>query len=411
MNVPSRLVELCKVADARLGGALARRAQEGPRRVLPDDVHDVLVVRLWGLGNLTLLAPQLAANAQRRVRLLTLACNAPFARAHLPPVELLTVPAPYAPGFVAEVLRVARALHLERPDVVVDLEQFLRLPLWLARRGGAPCVGLDTPGQGRAALLDIPVAYDPTRHVADTFAALFAAAGLDTARGPGALRVPSDAGGRLVRALRLDGRPLVLLHPGSGDHFPGRRWPPERYGRLAHVLAHAHDARVLVTGSPRERALVRAVVAESSGCAEDLAGRLAAHELVALLARADLLVTNDTGPLHMADAVGTRAVALYGPNTPHRYGPRLPGSVGLFADLPCSPCLDDRSAKHSSCRHFACMDALDVPLVARACARVLDDRRTTRDACAARAQLPSPRGPDAAASDASPAGGRRAVVG
>ena len=106
----------------------------------------------------------------------------------------------------------------------------------------------------------------------------------------------------------------------------------------------------------------------------DLCGRLDTRALLALLARADLLVTNDTGPLHLADALGTPAVALYGPNTPHRYGPRLPVSRAVFADLPCSPCLDDRSMKRSSCRRYRCMEALSVAAVARACTAALSGR-------------------------------------
>lgn len=103
----------------------------------------------------------------------------------------------------------------------------------------------------------------------------------------------------------------------------------------------------------------------------DLSGRLEIDALVDLLGGAALLVTNDTGPLHLADALGTATVGLFGPNTPQRYGPRRQGSLALFADLPCSPCLDARTMKRSSCRHYSCMTSLSVRDVAEACHGIL----------------------------------------
>lgn len=387
MNMHSRLLDALKSVDSVLGKAAARHLS-GSNRALPEAPRDVLVVRLWGLGNLAILAPQLhAVRGQVRVRLLTLERNGEFLTQHMPWVQPLLIPDPTSVRFAPRLLSTLAGLRRDPPDLIVDLEQFLRLPCWAVRTAsGAPSVGLDTPGQGRRPLLDHAVAHDPTRHVADTFAALWGAAGLPTAAGPGPLRsVPGALHAELSDALEASpGRgPWVVLHPGSGDHFPGRRWDPERFGQLASRLVAQRGARVILTGHATERPLVDRV-RNALGTAQyvDLTGRLDSAALVALLARADLLVTNDTGPLHLADAVGTRAVALYGPNTPHRYGPRTPGSRAVFADLPCSPCLDDRSMKRSRCRSYECMTVLSVDAVLTACLEVLDGRgsRTPRKA-------------------------------
>jgi ADP-heptose:LPS heptosyltransferase len=254
------------------------------------------------------------------------------------------------------------------PDVIVDCEQFLRMPGLLLRLScAAPLVGLDTPGQGRGPLLDLSVPHDPTRHVADTFVAVARAAGLSPSMARASLVVPDADRERLRSLLPAAARPLIVLHPGSGDHFPGRRWPPDRYGELAARLVTRHRAEIVLTGSASERALVRRVRAHGPAGATDLCGCLDTGLLLALLARADLVVSNDTGPVHLADALDTPVVALYGPNTPHRYGPRGPRALALYADLPCSPCLDDRTMKRSSCRHHVCMDALSVTHVLAAC--------------------------------------------
>lgn len=383
MSLHSRLLDLAKRVDSLAGRPLARH-RPGAARALPADPRDVLVIRLWGLGNLVLLAPHLvAAAATRRVRLLTLERNVDFVRRQLPEVEVLAVPSPASPRWLPGVLGVARRLRAEAPDVVVDAEAFLRLPAWLARRcTGAPVVGLDTPGQGRRPLLDAALAFDPTRHVGDTFSELWRLARLPRGDAPGGLRAPADARPRTRRALGLDAaRQLVVVHPGSGDHFPGRRWPAARFAALVGALAD-DGAAVVVTGDASERDLAHRVAGARARRARvhDLSAQLDGDELVTLLAAADLLVTNDTGPLHLADALGTRAVALYGPNTPHRYGPRLPGSRALFADLPCSPCLDDRLMKRSHCRDWRCMDALSTASVLATCRAVLaDDDTAPRD--------------------------------
>ncbi len=373
MSVRSRMLELAKGLDGALGPTLAR-ASCGARRRLPASPDDVLIVRLWGLGNLALLLPVLAANRARRLRLMTLERNAAFLRVHAPWVELLTVPDPFALTFLPAVVSVARELRRDPPDVVLDAETFLRLPAVLTRRAtGRPLVGLATPGQAREPLLDRPVAYDPLRHIGETFAALAAAAGLAAPTGPGALRAHPAARRRVLTRLGPVRGPLVVLHPGSGDHFPGRRWAPERFGSLARLLVEGPGACVVLTGSAAEAGLITRRVRPPAGTL-DLCGRLDVAELVALLAEADLLVSNDTGPVHLADALGTPTVALYGPNTPHRYGPRRAGSVALFADLPCSPCLDDRLAKRSACRDHRCMAALHTDVVLSACLCILQPR-------------------------------------
>lgn len=382
MSLHSRLHDLAKSADAALGRPLAHLAG-GARRPLPAAPRDVLCLRLWGLGNLVLLGPHLlAAAAQGRVRLMTLARHAGFVRRHLPGVELLDLPDPLHPACAPQLLQHLAALRAAPPQVVLDAEQFLRLPLLAVRAAcPAPTVGLDTPGQGRGPLLDRAVRHDPTRHVADTFAALARAAGLP-APPPGPWLAADPAAQARVDALLERGAPqagrLIVLHPGSGDHFSGRRWPVERYARLARALALRPGVRLVVTGLPDERRLVRALLDDGPRGTLDLCGALDAPGLLALLARADLLVTNDTGPLHLADALGTPCVALYGPNTPHRYGPRGPRSRALFADLPCSPCLDDRSMKRSSCRDHRCLRALEVDAVLAACEPLLQPRAPSR---------------------------------
>jgi ADP-heptose:LPS heptosyltransferase len=103
-------------------------------------------------------------------------------------------------------------------------------------------------------------------------------------------------------------RPLVVVHPGATDLR--RRWPAERFGAVAHAL-HDEGAHVVVSGDRCDGALAAEVVEASGGVAVSVAGRLSLGGLAALLARSRVVVGNDSGPLHLAAAVGARTVGIY----------------------------------------------------------------------------------------------------
>jgi hypothetical protein len=129
------------------------------------------------------------------------------------------------------------------------------------------------------------------------------------------LRVPE------LPAARAGAPGPVLLHPGAASR--SRRWPPERFAAVARWLAaHGHDVRV--TGGRDERGLVAEVVHRAGvPCASSTAGLLDLPSLAALVARASLLVCGDTGVAHLATAVGTPSVLLFGPVAPSQWGPAV----------------------------------------------------------------------------------------
>jgi ADP-heptose:LPS heptosyltransferase len=138
-------------------------------------------------------------------------------------------------------------------------------------------------------------------------------------------------------------------------------------GRAAIARGHA----VLVTGSAGEAPLAGAVAAAIGPGALSLAGRLGIGGLVAVLARASVLVSNDTGPVHLASALGVPTLAVYGPNTPVLYGPLAPGSRSFYRALPCSPCLTEANYRSSRCRIHVCTASVATGEVVTALGRVL----------------------------------------
>jgi heptosyltransferase-3 len=355
-----------------------------PRRAAAaTDPRRILLVKFWGLGNLVLLLPVFRALRTRypaaEIRLLTLARNEELLEGVGDIDGTLLVPegrlGGIAFGFLAR-LREARAWG---PDLVVDFEQFSRASAVFAFLCGAPlAVGLDAARRG--GLYHVRVPLDPTRHASRTFLALARAAGA-AAEGapplpPPVLPADRARAAALLEAAGAGNGPILVLHPGSGDNFLGRRWAAENFAHLADRLLDRFGGVAVVTGTGAEAGVV-ARVRESSSRPDRMhavAGLLRVRELAALCERADLVVSNDTAPVHLASALGRPVLALYGPNTPVLYGPLSRGSVAFWHRTPCSPCLTHDNHRSSLCRMPVCIRSVGVEEVAEAAERILERR-------------------------------------
>jgi lipopolysaccharide heptosyltransferase I len=150
----------------------------------------------------------------------------------------------------------------------------------------------------------------------------------------------------------------AIVNPGAA--WPNKRWPPARFGALAAAMSREHGLRSIVLWGPGEEALASAVVAASEGAA-DAAPSTTIPDIVAVAQGARLMVSGDTGPLHIAGAVGTPIVALFGPTYPERNGPWSPHDVALSRVTTCS-CLYERRCR----REMPCIDDIPVEEVVQA---------------------------------------------
>jgi ADP-heptose:LPS heptosyltransferase len=163
--------------------------------------------------------------------------------------------------------------------------------------------------------------------------------------------------------------PLIALHVGASHEV--NRWDPERFGKLARELTR-RGMSVVVTGTSHERSLVERVLAcAGSSNLYDLCGRLDLRTLAALYERCTAVVVGDTGPLHLAAAVGTRTIALFGAADPVRTGPRGAGHRVLRVPLDCVPCRARQCLRTD--RPRACMEDLTVEAVAAAVLGAVDE--------------------------------------
>jgi len=302
---------------------------------------EVLVVRLSAIGDVVHTLPVAAALSHRGWRVSWLV--EPAARVLLEgnPAVAEVIGAPPARAWRLGAVRGAVAqMRRTRREVALDLQGLWKSAAW-ARLGGARrVVGFARRWRREplsAALLteEAPLTPDAV-HVIDKNLALLVAVGLSV-QGLREFPLPPAAEARARVAAALDREPFgdfAILNPGGG--WPSKLWPAESFGRLAEGLRD-RGLSALVTWGPGEEKLADRVVAASNGAARR-AFPTSLLELVELCRRSRLVVAADTGPLHLACAIGVPVVGIFGPTDPARNGPWSPRDVTVRRRPLCAPC-------------------------------------------------------------------------
>ena len=175
-------------------------------------------------------------------------------------------------------------------------------------------------------------------------------------------------------------RPIIAMHPGSGGYSTARRWAPERFAQLADTLYQDVGGQLLLVGGPEEAELHQQIMdmLRSGVPARSLAGKGNIQVTAAALELADLFIGNDAGPMHLATAVGTPTVAIFGLSNPDAWGPytgNKPGSKAIVVklNLPCMPCFyrGHELGTPEGCATRDCLATLGVDPVAVAARRLL----------------------------------------
>jgi heptosyltransferase-2 len=292
-----------------------------------------------------------------------------LARAHLAPL-LTLVPA------VAEVIE-----RSSSNDVTIDrirklsCDESIILPnsfraAWLVLRARVP-IRWGYRGDWRAPLLKPAVRRQRRAgHQVEDYDQLLASIGapIPEAHDPRLELSPAAAETAAVALDRAgldreDRRPLIGLFAGA-EFGPAKRWPLDRFGEVARRLRRLDSgARLLLIAGPKEVSLAVDLHTMTNRLAPVVGPNLDLAVLAGVLAALDLLVTNDSGPMHLAAAVGTPSVALFGPSDPRRTSPRGPGHQVLYTHRWCSPCFRRRCPLF----HQRCLKEIDVGEVERAC--------------------------------------------
>ncbi|GJM20361.1 MAG: ADP-heptose--LPS heptosyltransferase [Planctomycetota bacterium] len=365
---------LCGMAYAlSLPGRALRRLNRGRRApasrttVVPHAQQRILIVKFLGMGSMLLATPLLRrlrrAYPQAHVTFLTFEANASLVR-RLPGVDdVLAVPTGSLPRLLAHVPALLWRLRRQRFDLAFDLEFYSRLSNLVSWGSGARRrVGFFVRARWRGSLLTDPVYFNSTLPYGEAVVALLRPLGLNDAGPLGPLDAPqlseqeqADARAQLLTHGVPEEGTLVAINVNASDLCEERRWPPERFAKLVERFGRevANVDRFVFLGAASETDVVRDVLnrvsAEVLPRCLDLSGRTSLVELSALLSRAALLISNDSGPLHLAAALRVPTISFYGPETPQLYGPVGDRHLVFYSGHWCSPCLSVYNAKIAMC--------------------------------------------------------------
>jgi lipopolysaccharide heptosyltransferase II len=372
--------------------ALAPLAWARSHAPAPAEPRRILLLRLERIGDLLMVLDAIgAARAtwpDAEIDLAVGSWNAPLASClrGISHVHVLDVPwlAREGTGLSWQALiGRARDWRTRRYDLVLNFEPDIRSNI-LAWLTGAPRrLGYWTAGGG--ALLTDALAYAPASHVSANALDLVRHAAGDRLKTPtpGPHVAPTAAAIAAADAALAgaQGNRLVGLHVSGGRE--SKQWHLSRFAEVGRAMAADGHTLVLTGGSGDRRMVdeVRAALGPIEALGPDarvidIAGALDLPATAAVLARLDLLITGDTGPMHLAAAVGTPVVALFGPSDPRRYGPLADKQRVLRVQLPCSPCGMVRMPPERCRGHVPdCMDGITVDVVVRAARELLDGGR------------------------------------
>ncbi|PYU72686.1 MAG: hypothetical protein DMG49_07345 [Acidobacteria bacterium] len=341
---------------------LQRRGQawgEEPLRL-----QKILVTKYFGMGSLILASPMVRVLRQRypeaRVDLLTIEQNRVFSEI-LPIFDrLYTVDTRSLASALRSMLLALFRIHREKYDVVIDAEFFSRLSGLVSYFARARySVGFYLPEIWRGNFLTHPVHFNYYRHAILAFMALAKSLGVESADYGLEPIVVSNEAEKSVRSKLLTlgvlpGQRIICLNVNTGPLCPERRWPEQNFAKLINlVLSEFPRVVILLIGASSDLPLVTQmhalVTSEDQRRVFNVAGKFSLPELCALLQMSELLITNDSGPLHFAEALATPTVSFFGPETPLLYGPTGANHVVFYKGIYCSPCLNVHNQKQAPC--------------------------------------------------------------
>jgi lipopolysaccharide heptosyltransferase I len=244
-----------------------------------------------------------------------------------------------APRNWVRLVRSIAWMRSQQFDWVIDLQSLARSAAvaWLAN--GKLLLGLDDSREGARGYYDIVVRRPSfTTHAVDWYLRVLEPLGVPANESFEWLPPRREAAESVRRKWPIANRVWVLLQPGA--RWLNKRWPVEFYSDLLLRLANCRaDLQFAILGGAEDRDLGKTLAAAAPARCLDLTGQLSLPEMVEWIRLGQIMVSNDTGPMHVATALGKPVVALFGPTEPRRTGPYRQLQHVLQLQLPCVPCL------------------------------------------------------------------------
>ena len=321
----------------------------------------ILLIKYFGIGSIILAQPTVSAARKAfpdaKLYFLTFSNNREIPKLFGNVDEILCAELKPIWKFLWDNLRILFYLKRQKIDIAFDLEFFSRFTSIMTYLTGAgKRIELYSEILWRGDLYTSGVKFNPYFHVRENFLRLAREAGIDTDKAVSPKPIITDAIKKdAVDILKANGAGekdiKVCINVNAGELAIERRWPAEYFVMLMDRLSAYNIKQVLVGDKESIRYVARIISGlHTTANIVNLAGKTTLAELAGVFSKSNLLISNDSGPLHLADAVGIPVVALFGPETPVIYGPKNNDNLIFYKELICSPCLSVLNAKTVICK-------------------------------------------------------------
>ncbi len=258
---------------------------------------------------------------------------------------------------ITEVKGLFNELKKEKYDLAVDLQGLLRSGLLINASHAPVRAGFKEAREGSRLFYSHTVEGGRDIHAVDRYLKVASALGceIDAVRFPMPLIKESEE----VRKLKREsGKYAVIV---SGARWETKRWPSDRFGKLAYML----NIKSIVVGSAADAKISKEIEAMSGGKAVSMAGMTDLEELISIIRGARYVITNDSGPMHIAAAFNIPTIAIFGPTNPVRTGPYGRNNHIVKSEVPCAPCYK------RECKTIRCMESISIEQVYEAIKKIM----------------------------------------
>lgn len=357
----SAMKAIDRYAGFVLAGALLPLKWLLKRKNSPKPIRKALIIKFWGMGSIImssyLFSALKKALPDAEIHLLTLSSNEEIARLLGIGDGLKTMRLGQGfIGLIREIFRMISDVSRSDYDLVLDLEYLTRFTALVTLFSKAPVsVGFYARGFFRGNFHTERVPFNPYLHVKDNFFNQLKAAGIKT-EPEKYLPIQLDPevverAKQFLSASNIDPENFVIINPNAGETALERRWPPDCFARLIRRLENDVGITSVLIGSPDEKAYCENLAGMLDGdeAPINIAGKTDLELLAGVIKLARVVITNDTGPLHLASHLDVPTVSLFGPETPVLWGPLGDKARTFYKNIDCSPCLNVHNMKTANC--------------------------------------------------------------
>lgn len=327
--------------------------------------NNILFVKFWGIGSIVLTSPAVRkvreAYPDSKIFFLTLKRNKDICRELRSADEIITVDISKPGAFLSDFINKTKLLRSIHFDAVYDFEFYtyfsaIVISMLKCRRS----FGFDNFRNNRKVLFTDTILFNDHIHTKDNFLHLVNA---DETVGSLTSLQPEFPDLKTT-SINSNGAMKIVVNVNASKLAYERRLPEKNFIEIIDHITEKFNFKVILTGSDIETEYVKSIFSnvKNKNLVTDLSGKTSASELITLIGSSSCLITNDSGPLHIASALNIPVIAFFGPETPVRYGPLSNETLVFYKDLECSPCMSISNSKTVNCIYDSprCMEQFDM---------------------------------------------------